>query len=64
MVKRIPVAAAERFAKEYGLRQIVILAYDGERTHIVTYGATPADCRAAAVAQDWWNGKVLPKAEP
>lgn len=60
MPKRIPISAAKRFADEFGLRQVVVLGYDGERTHIVTYGKTKEDCRQAAIAQDWWNGKVLP----
>lgn len=60
MPKRIPIAAARRIAQDYDCSQVVILAFDGVSTHIVTYGKTKADCVAAAKAQDWWNGKVFP----
>ncbi len=63
MTDRIPIAAAKRLADQYGCTQVLILAYDGERTHRVTYGKTKADCAAVAVAQDWWDGKVLPKVQ-
>lgn len=46
--KRIPVAAAKRVAEDYGQRQVVIVTWDGETTHVVTYGATVADCAQAA----------------
>lgn len=61
MTKRIPIAEAKRVAEAHGLRQVVLLGYDGDKTHIVTYGITPEDCRQAAVAQEWWKGKVFPK---
>lgn len=48
MPTRIPIAAAKRFAAEQGLNQVVIIAHDGERTHVVTYGKTIEDCRMAA----------------
>lgn len=48
MPKRIPITAAKRVAQEHGCRQVIILAWDGERTHVVTYGKTIDDCRQAA----------------
>ncbi len=48
MPKRIPIAAAKRFAEEHGLQQVIVLAWDGERTHCVTYGKTAKDCEQAA----------------
>ncbi len=48
MPKRIPISAAKQFAKEQGLTQLVIVAHDGERAHVVTYGKTVEDCRLAA----------------
>jgi hypothetical protein len=48
MPKRIPIAAARRFAQEHNLRQVIVLAWDGELTHVVTYGKTLEDCDQAA----------------
>lgn len=48
--KRIPIAAAERIAKEYGYEQVVIYARktgDGGGEHMTTYGVTPAHCSVA-----------------
>lgn len=52
MPKRIPIAAASTFAKAQGLKQVIILAWDGERTHVVTYGQTAEDCDQAAQGGD------------
>lgn len=48
MPKRIPIAAARRFAREYGCRQVIILAWDGKLTHCTTYGKSLEDCDQAA----------------
>ena len=56
MPKRIPIAAARRVAEAHDLKQVVLLGFDGELTHVVTWGATKADCEAAAKAQDFWKG--------
>jgi hypothetical protein len=48
MPKRLPIAPVRRFAQEYRLRQVIVLAWDGERTHVVTYGKTLEDCDQAA----------------
>ena len=48
MPKRIPIAAAKRVAIEQGCQQIILVAWDGERTHVVTYGVTKAACAQAA----------------
>ena len=48
MPKRIPIAAAKRLAAQYGLSQVIIGAWDGERTHVVTYGKSLKDCEQAA----------------
>jgi hypothetical protein len=53
MPKRIPIAAARRVAEEQSLKQVVLLAYDGDHVHVVTYGATKADCEAAAESGRW-----------
>jgi len=48
MPKRIPIKAAKDIAKQYNLNQIILLAWDGEKTHVVTYGKTLEDCAQAA----------------
>ena len=45
---RIPVSAAKGVADQHKLRQVILAAWDGERTHIVTYGSTQEDCAQAA----------------
>ena len=53
-MKRIPISAAERIAKEYGYDQVVIIARrvgeapepNGE--HVTTYGVNAAHCASAA----------------
>ena len=40
---------------------MVLVGYDGERTYLVTYGVTKADCEQAASAQEWWDGKTGPQ---
>lgn len=57
-VKRMPIAAAKAVAEKYGMRQVVLLAWDGETAHAVTYGVTKADCASAAQAQDFWTGRI------
>jgi hypothetical protein len=49
MPKRIPISSAKRFAQENDCKQVIIAAWDGELTHIVTYGATTEDCAQAAL---------------
>lgn len=53
MPKRIPITAAKRVAQEQGLKQVVLLAYDGDRIHVVTYGETKKDCDQAAASGRW-----------
>ncbi len=55
---RIPVSAAKKVAKQFGLKQILLIGWDGKCTHVVTYGQTKADCEAAARAQDFWTGRI------
>jgi len=58
MPKRIPITTAKRVAQEHDLKQVLLIGWDGERVHVVTYGKTKADCDAAAKAQDFWTGKI------
>lgn len=48
MPVRIPIKAAKDFAKANGCTQVIILAWDGTTTHVVTYGKTLTDCAQAA----------------
>jgi hypothetical protein len=58
MPKRIPIATAKLVADKHNLKQVLLIGYDGELVHVVTYGKTKADCEAAAKAQDFWAGKI------
>lgn len=58
MPKRIPISTAKDVAEKHDLRQVLLIGYDGERVHVVTYGRTKADCEQAAKAQDFWQGRI------
>ena len=58
MPKRIPITTAKQVAEKHDLKQVLLIGWDGENAHVVTYGATKADCAAAAKAQDFWTGKI------
>lgn len=47
-MKRLPIKSAKDVAQTYGLRQVILCAWDGERTHVVTYGKSETDCDQAA----------------
>ena len=46
----IPVSSAQALAESLDLRQVVIVAWDGDKTHVVTYGGSAADSDNAAKA--------------
>jgi len=48
MPKRIPITVAGQIAEKHNCRQVIVLAWDGELTHVVTYGKTVEDCAQAA----------------
>lgn len=58
MTKRIPITTAKEVAKKHDLKQVILIGYDGDHVHIVTWGATKADCAAAAQAQQYWTGAI------
>jgi len=58
MTKRIPIAAAKRVAEKHGLQQVLLIGFDGERVHIVTYGNNKENCAKAAKAREFWQGKI------
>lgn len=55
---RIPVDAARKIAEKFSLKQCLLIGWDGEQVHVVTYGATEEDCAQAAKAQDFWTGHI------
>jgi hypothetical protein len=52
MPVHIPISAAKQVAKDQGLKQVILAAWDGELTHIVTYGVSVEDCDQAAQGGD------------
>lgn len=48
MSKKIAIKRAEEFAKAHDLKQVIIFGWDGETTHILTYGDTIEACAQAA----------------
>src|SRR5882724_736385 len=57
MPKRIPIEVA-RFACEAAeCRQVILCAWDGKLTHIVTYGKTVEDCAQAAQGGNYLKQK-------
>lgn len=47
-MRRIPISAAKKFVKEQDLRHVIICAWDGKLSHVVTYGRSVEDCAQAA----------------
>ena len=58
MPKRIPISTAKQVAEKHDLKQVLLIGWDGERVHVVTFGVTKDDCAKAAKAQDFWTGKI------
>lgn len=48
MPAKLPVAAAKMVGKKYECDQVIVAAWDGEATHIVSWGLTTEDCAQAA----------------
>lgn len=48
MVKKLPIKSAKEIAQKYSLKQVILCAWDGKNTHIVTYGDSIEDCSQAA----------------
>lgn len=57
MPKRIPIKVAKNVAEETNCQQVILLAWDGKRTHIVTYGKTADDCAQAAAGGNMLKDK-------
>lgn len=50
MPNLIPPESLQKFCAQFQLSQAVLLAFDGERVHVVTWGNTPSDSDHAAEA--------------
>lgn len=48
MPKRIPISSARRFADQHKCRYVAIFAWDGQTSHVVTYGRKIEDSSRAA----------------
>lgn len=59
MPARIPIKAAKKFAQENECKQVIVLAWDGKRTHVVTYGETLKDCEQAAIGGNKIKREIL-----
>ena len=61
-MKRIPIAAAQRVAEQYGYDQVVIVARkvgeDGGE-HVTTYGVDRANCDVAARIGNYFKHKLM-----
>lgn len=44
----IPISSVQKYARAHNLRQVIMLGWDGQDTHIVSYGETIDDCDQAA----------------
>jgi len=56
----IPIAAAERIAKEFGYDQIVIVGRRvGGFEHVTTYGVDKANCCIAARIGDFFKHELM-----
>ncbi len=64
-MKRIPISAAERIAKDYGYDQVIIYARKiGEDPaphgeHLTTYGNNKVHCDVAAKIGDFLKFKIM-----
>lgn len=52
MPKRLPISAVRGFAQAHDLQQVIVCAWDGAYTHVVTYGVGVEDCDQAAQGGD------------
>lgn len=60
--KRIPIAAGEKIATDYGYDQVVIIARkvgDGGGEHVTTYGRDKQHCDVAARMGDFLKHQVM-----
>ena len=61
-MKRIPIKAAERIAKDYGYDQVIVYARRvgaGGGEHMTTYGVNKIHCDVAARIGDFLKYKIM-----
>ena len=46
---RIPISAAKAIADKFAQRQVILVTWDGDMTHVVTYGVNEDECDKAAL---------------
>lgn len=51
-MKRLPIKVAKDVSRLFGLDQVCVIAWDGTRSHVVTYGKNGEQCRQAALLGD------------
>lgn len=57
MPQRIPVKVASDVGQKNQCQQVILLAWDGALTHIVTWGKTVEDCAQAAAGGNFLKQK-------
>jgi hypothetical protein len=55
MPDHIPWERAQDFAEKNGCSRVVIVAFDGERTHVVTWGLSVEDSDVACDVGNWFK---------
>lgn len=64
-MKRIPIAAAQRIAEQYGYDQVIIYARkvgndpEPHGEHMTTYGTSKSHCAAAAHIANFLQTKIM-----
>lgn len=68
MPERVPISALKKFAKGNDLSIVIAIGWDGERTHVITYGDSVSDCDKAAIygnkVKDYLGWPETLKADP
>lgn len=52
MPRRLPIAVARAISEKWLCSQVIVCAWDGELTHVVTFGKSVEDCDQAAQGGD------------
>jgi uncharacterized small protein (DUF1192 family) len=64
-VSAIPIKDVKELSQKHGLSQVIVFGWDGEQTHVATYGESVDDCEKAArganlIKQGWkWPEELL-----
>jgi transposase-like protein len=67
-MSRLPITAVKQLATEHDLSQVIVFGWDGEQTHVATYGKSVEDCdqaaRGANAIKHKWKWPEETMAEP